>query len=98
MPNVLVDVMSSNDTLHNIHVLFHHVLDNLILHHASMQAVDSPALNAYTLSIKGIVSVYIAKFSNGSRKGIPNKQSSAWVSHLVTSGSSEYSIATKHIQ
>ena len=37
--------------------------------------------------LKGIVSVYIAKFSNGSRKGIPNKQSSAWVSHFVTSGS-----------
>ena len=53
-------------------------------------------LNAERL--KGIVSVYIAKFSNGSRKGIPNKQSSVWVSHFVTSGSSEYSIATKHAQ
>ena len=50
------------------------------------------------IALKGIVSVYIAKFSNGSRMGIPNKQSSAWVSHLVTSGSSEYSIATKHTQ
>ena len=50
------------------------------------------------LSIKGIVSVYIVKFSNGSWKGIPNKQSSALVSHLVTSSSGEYSIATKHTQ
>ena len=52
----------------------------------------------FKMRFKGIVSVYIAKFSNGSRKGISNKQSSAWVGHLVTSGSSEYSIATRHTQ
>ena len=45
-------------------------------------------INLKVALFKGIVSVYIAKFSNGS----------AWVSYLVKSGSSEYSIATKHTQ
>ena len=59
MPNVLVDVVSSNDTLHNI--LFHRNLDNLNiksrLHALAMQAVDSPTLNAYALSIKRTLAV-----------------------------------------
>ena len=66
--------------------------------HDNLSAYTVDPLPVTLVYIKAIVSVYIVKFSNGSRKGIPNKQSSAWVSHLVTSGSSEYSIATKHTQ
>ena len=89
---IAYEIIHGYDSFYSIEYRLKHAWYYINIHaHNIMHGTDHNQL-------KGIVSVYIAKFSNRSRKGIPNKQSSAWVSHLVTSSSSEYSIATKHTQ